>query len=72
MDIKKAHDFVHNTSSGLMSQGHNITDAGQKIFPYYYELEQVMGSRVSAHPIDLFDGEDEEEAAIVRNDECRG
>jgi hypothetical protein len=69
MDFKKAHDFVHNTGSGLMSQGHDITDAVRKIFPYYYELEQVMGSRASVHPMDLFDGEEEEEAIMERNED---
>jgi hypothetical protein len=75
MDFKKVHDFVHNTDSGLMSQGQDITEAVRKIFLYYYELEQVMGSRASVQPIDLFDGEDEEEdeeeeeAVIGRNDD---
>jgi hypothetical protein len=69
MDFKKAHDFVHNTGSGLMSQGHNITYAVQKIFPYYYELEQVMGSRASVHPMDLLDGEEEEEAIMECNED---
>jgi hypothetical protein len=73
MDFKEAHDFMHNTGSGLMSQGQDITKAVRKIFPYYYELGQVMGNRASVQPIDLFDGEDEEEdeeeAVIGRNDD---
>jgi acylphosphatase len=67
MDLKKAHNFVHNTGSRLMSHSQNITDAVRKIFPYYYELEEVMGSRASMGCIDLFDGEDDNEANTVNN-----
>jgi len=45
-EYKKAFDFVNNTGQGLMEDRQDITDIVKKMYPYFYELDSIMGSRV--------------------------
>jgi hypothetical protein len=54
-EYKNAFDFVTNTGQGLMNEGKDITEIVKKMCPYFYELDPIMGSRASTHPLELFD-----------------
>jgi hypothetical protein len=56
-EYKKAFDFVNNTGQGLMEDRQDITDIVKKMYPYFYELDSIMGSRASICPLDLFESE---------------
>jgi hypothetical protein len=56
-EYKKAFDFVNNTGQGLMENGQDITDINKKMCPYFYELDPIMGSKVSTCTLDFFESE---------------